>query len=308
MARRKKGRLVDGVIVLDKPTGITSNAALQQLKKMFDAQKAGHTGALDPLATGVLPICFGEATKFSKFLLDANKAYIATAKLGVITDSGDSDGEVIETRPVPELALSQIEEVVNSFKGVSQQTPSMYSALKHQGRPLYEWARKGIEVERKSREINVLSIRLLEVREGEIDIEVACSKGTYIRSLVEDIGLKLGCGAHVTMLRRTKAGDFSLQHAVTLQELHDMQERSDKLFKQGDFDSLLQPIDVMLSEYPSLMFDKNQSYSLSHGQSVKIAQPQQEVDIVRLYDEQRFLGIGRLTSDGEVFPVRLVVF
>jgi tRNA pseudouridine55 synthase len=300
--------MIDGVIILDKPTGITSNSALQQVKKLFDAQKAGHTGALDPLATGVLPICFGEATKFSKFLLDANKSYIATAKLGVITNSGDSDGEVVEEREVPKLAFSIVEDLINSFKGVSQQTPSMFSALKHEGRPLYEWARKGVEIERKTREITVFSIRLLAMRDDEIDIEVVCSKGTYIRSLVEDIGLKLGCGAHVKMLRRTQAGDFSLQRSVTLDELEGMEKGSANSFKQGDFDTLLLPIDVMLSEYPSIIFDKSQSCSLSHGQSVKIAPPQHEADIVRLYDEQRFLGIGRLSIDGDVFPVRLVVF
>ncbi|KZZ12128.1 tRNA pseudouridine(55) synthase TruB, partial [Oleiphilus sp. HI0079] len=210
-----KGRLLDGVLLLDKPLDITSNGALQKVRWLYDARRAGHTGALDPLATGVLPICFGEATKFAKYLLESDKAYYTTAQLGEIRESGDSEGEVVETRDLPVLNKEIVESVLEKFRGETLQVPTMYSALKHQGRPLYEWARKGITVEREARPINVPTLRLDDVTRDTLSLYVECSKGTYIRSLVEDIGLELGCGAHVSMLRRSRAGHFELSETVT---------------------------------------------------------------------------------------------
>lgn len=204
MARRSKGRPVDGIVLLHKPQGISSNKALQQAKGIYFAQKAGHTGALDPLATGMLPICFGEATKFTQFLLDTDKTYVVRAQLGERTTTSDSDGEIVETRPV-EITQQQLEQEVASFLGESDQYPSMYSALKYQGQPLYKYAREGIEVPRKCRKINVYSITLDEydAEHQQIQMTVHVSKGTYIRTIVDDLGEKLGCGAHVIMLHRS---------------------------------------------------------------------------------------------------------
>lgn len=210
MSRRRKGREVNGILVIDKPQGVTSNGILQQVKRLYGAAKAGHTGALDPLATGVLPLCFGEATKFSQMMLDSDKAYITTARLGIRTETGDSEGAVVEEKPVPALTEAQVEAVLEEFRGNIQQVPSMYSALKHQGKPLYEYAREGIEIDRPARPVTIYELKLLAVREQELDLAVTCTKGTYIRSLVEDIGEALGCGAHVCALRRTLASGYTL--------------------------------------------------------------------------------------------------
>ena len=227
MSRRRKGRDVNGILVIDKPAGVTSNGILQQVKRLFGAAKAGHTGALDPLATGVLPLCFGEATKFSQMMLDSDKAYIATARLGIRTETGDSEGAVVAEKPVPDgLTADLLEPVLDGFRGDIQQVPSMYSALKHKGRPLYEYAREGIEVERPARPVTIYELTLLDIRENELDIAVSCTKGTYIRSLVEDIGEALGCGAHVTALRRTMASGFTLANAHAVSDLEAMRERA----------------------------------------------------------------------------------
>ena len=219
MAKRRKGRAIDGVVLLDKPQGMTSNFALQKVRRLFAAQKAGHTGSLDPLATGVLPICLGEATKFSRYLLDADKGYYTTAKLGDIRTTSDSEGETVLLQAVPDYSDDQIQAVLDQFRGAIDQVPTMYSALKYQGRPLYEYARQGITVERSARPITIHKLELLARRQDELDLQVACSKGTYIRTLVEDIGQALGCGAHVSMLRRYQAGCFELADTVTFEQL-----------------------------------------------------------------------------------------
>ena len=206
--RRNRGRRVDGILLLDKPQGITSNEALQQVKRAYGAAKAGHTGSLDPLATGMLPICLGEATKFSQYMLDADKVYITTAKLGVRTDTGDAEGEVVSERPVA-VGQADIEQALEQFRGEITQLPSMFSAIKVDGQPLYKLAREGKEVDRPSREVSIYRLELLDVRGDEVDLEVHCSKGTYIRTLVEDLGEVLGCGAHVTMLRRLSVAGFA---------------------------------------------------------------------------------------------------
>ena len=308
MGRRKKGRRISGVLLLDKPTGITSNKALQKVRWLFDANKAGHTGNLDPLATGVLPLCFGEASKFSRYLLEANKAYRATAKLGVITDSADSDGNVVETRPVTAFTREHLLNLIKQFVGDIEQLPPMYSALKHNGKPLYEYARAGIEIEREKRTITIFSIELLDIRDGEFDIEVHCSKGTYIRTLVEDIGEALGCGAHVSMLRRIEAGPFPLAQTVTIEQLEEIQEKDGA----AALDSFLLPIDVMLGGFEKLCVNNELAESIFHGQAVRIAHSLKP-GLVRLYVSNaelgdNFAGMAEIMSDGEIAPRRLVNF
>ena len=220
MARKPKGRAISGLCLLDKPQVLSSNAALQRVKHLYGAAKAGHTGALDPLATGLLPICLGEATKFSQYLLDSDKRYLTTAKLGQRTDTCDAEGEVTEERPVPDnLSREQIEALLDEhFSGDIEQVPPVYSALKLNGQPLYKLARQGVEVEVKPRQVRIHEIRLLALREDELDLEVFCSKGTYIRSIVEDLGLLLGCGAHVSVLRRLQTGPFHADQMMTLEQ------------------------------------------------------------------------------------------
>lgn len=303
MSRRRKGRDVNGILVIDKPMGVTSNGILQQVKRLFGAAKAGHTGALDPLATGVLPLCFGEATKFSQMMLDSDKAYIATAKLGIRTETGDSEGAVVEERPVPaDLGAARLESVLDGFRGDIQQVPSMYSALKHKGRPLYEYAREGIEVERPARPVTIYELTLLEVREDELDIAVSCTKGTYIRSLVEDIGEALGCGAHVTALRRTMASGFTLAHAHPVEQLEAMRERGESL------DGLLVAPDAALSMFPEQALSGQPLVSIINGQPVRIS-GQLEEGFVRLYGNERFVGLAEAFPEGEatkLVPRRLV--
>ncbi|MDX1597556.1 tRNA pseudouridine(55) synthase TruB [uncultured Marinobacter sp.] len=303
MSRRRKGRDVNGILVIDKPLDVTSNGILQQVKRLFGAAKAGHTGALDPLATGVLPLCFGEATKFSQMMLDSDKAYIATAKLGVRTETGDSEGAVVEEKPVPSgLDSATLEPVLERFRGDIQQVPSMYSALKHKGRPLYEYAREGIEVERPARPVTIYELTLLEVRGDELDIAVSCTKGTYIRSLVEDIGEALGCGAHVTALRRTMASGFTLADAHPVDKLEAMRERGESL------DGLLVAPDAALSMFPEQELSGQPLVSIINGQPVRISG--QPVDgFVRLYGNERFIGLAEAFPEGEatrLVPRRLV--
>lgn len=303
MSRRHKGRDVNGILVIDKPQGITSNGVLQQVKRLFGAAKAGHTGALDPLATGVLPLCFGEATKFSQSMLDSDKAYIATARLGVRTETGDSEGAVVDERPVPPaLTAETLEPILDRFRGDIEQVPSMYSALKHKGKPLYEYAREGIEVERPARPVSIYELTLLAVRENELDIAVACTKGTYIRSLVEDIGEALGCGAHVTALRRTMASGFTLKDARPVELLESMREKGESL------DGLLVAPDAALTMFPDIELADGLLQSILHGQPVRIS-GHSAAGPVRVYGNGQFVGLAEGFSEGEVtklVPRRLV--
>lgn len=303
MSRRRKGRDVSGILVIDKPVGITSNGILQEVKRLYGAAKAGHTGALDPLATGVLPLCFGEATKFSQMMLDSDKAYIATAQLGVRTETGDREGTVVSERPVPEgLTPEVLEPVLDQFRGNIQQVPSMYSALKHKGRPLYEYAREGIEVERPARPVTIYDLQLLDIREDQMDIAVKCTKGTYIRSLVEDIGEVLGCGAHVIALRRTLAAGFTLADAYPVPDLEAMRERDESL------DGLLVAPDAALSMFPELRLSGQPLVSILNGQPVRI--PGRAFDgFVRIYGNEGFVGLAEALPEGEethLVPRRLV--
>ncbi|WP_166263227.1 tRNA pseudouridine(55) synthase TruB [Marinobacter caseinilyticus] len=303
MSRRRKGREVNGILVIDKPIGLTSNGILQQVKRLFGAAKAGHTGALDPLATGVLPLCFGEATKFSQMMLDSDKAYIATARLGVVTETGDSEGKVVRESTVPaDLTEATLEPVLEHFRGDIQQVPSMYSALKHKGRPLYEYAREGIEIERPARPVTIYNLQLLALRETEFDIAVSCTKGTYIRSLVEDIGEALGCGAHVIALRRTMASGFNLDVAHPVESLETLREQGESL------DHLLVEPDAALSMFPELELDGDRLRSILNGQPVRMSD-QTMTGPIRLYGDGRFIGLGEGFPEGEgmnIVPRRLV--
>ena len=291
-------RDVSGVLLLDKPTGITSNAALQHAKRLFRAAKAGHTGILDPLASGLLPLCLGEATKFAQYPTDADKAYDAVIKLGVTTDTGDSEGQVLIQHAVA-VTLAELEHAVQQFNGTILQTPPMYSALKHQGQPLYKYARQGIVIERAAREVTLHRIVLTDFQADVVRLSVDCSKGTYIRVLAEDIGSLLGCGAHLIGLRRTRVGDFSLANALTLDTLETMPE--------AQRDSMLLPSDQLLTALPAIALDRDAAYYLRQGQAIWQAKLQVHQRF-RIYDEKQvFVGVGEVNAEGKLAPTRLVV-
>lgn len=308
--RRNRGRSVNGIFLLNKPLDRSSNQALQRVKNLFDANKAGHTGALDPLATGVLPICLGEATKFSQFLLDSDKHYRSTFVLGVATETGDCDGDTVSKVDASNLTQNQIETAIEAFRGKIQQIPSMYSALKHNGQPLYKLARQGIEVERDARTINVYKYEILDFRPGpqaELDVEVHVSKGTYVRTLAEDLGAALGCGAHVSVLHRHIAGPFTEQETLTLPELEKLRENCEA----PELDYLLKPMDIAVADRMAVELSNIVAGYFQMGQEVMSAQAfrnGQEGDIVRVFCEGgTFLGVGTITEDGKVAPKRLVV-
>jgi tRNA pseudouridine55 synthase len=300
---RRPRRPLDGILLFDKPQGMSSNQALQKVRWLFQAEKAGHTGSLDPLATGLLPICFGEATKFSQHLLDADKVYRARMRLGQKTTTADAEGEVIAEHPVPRLTRAEIDAVLTNFRGNLTQVPSMFSALKKDGRPLYELARQGIEVEREARSIRIDRLDILQVEPEFWDIEVACSKGTYVRNLVEDIGEALGCGAHVAALRRLASGPFSLHGGVTLEEL-------ERLAGEGGLealDRLLLPPWAAVDDYPKLELSETASFYLLRGQPVQMrGLPPSGQEILVFGPEQRFLGMGVVNDDGLLAPRRLL--
>lgn len=294
--RRPPRRQVDGVLLLDKPTGMSSNDALQKARRLYNAAKAGHTGTLDPLATGLLPLCFGEATKFAGELLDADKTYLATVQLGVTTDTADAEGQVLETRPV-NVEQRQIEAVLERFRGEIEQVPPMYSALKRDGKPLYEYARAGIEIERAVRRVTIHGLRLTAWSGDRLDLEVACSKGTYVRTLAADIGAVLGCGAHLASLRRTRIGTLEVADAVGLEALADMDLAAR--------DARLAAPDALLAELPRADLADVDCGRVLHGQGVRWnGRPG---DRYRYYGpDGRFLGLGTLSDDGWLKPKRLV--
>jgi tRNA pseudouridine55 synthase len=291
-------RNINGVLLLDKPVGYSSNQALQVAKRLFTAVKAGHTGNLDPFATGLLPICLGEATKFSHQLLDADKSYVATLKLGITTNTGDTEGEVT-SRSAVNVSHADFERVMQSFLGEIQQMPPMHSALKHQGKPLYEYARAGIEIERKARTVNIYHIALEDFNGEEVRFNVTCSKGTYIRVLAEDIGKQLGCGAHLIALRRTKTGGFLLEDTLTLDALENLSE--------SERDAHLLPVDALVSDLPEIELDDDSTHYFHQGQAVwKTGMTQ--LGLTRVYAPARvFLGLGENLGDGQINPRRLLV-
>ncbi len=293
MQVKKTWQQVDGVLLLDKPIGLTSNDALQKARRLFSAAKGGHTGTLDPLASGLLPLCFGEATKFSADLLDADKTYEATLQLGVTTDSGDAEGQITSRRPVV-VSLADILAVLPGLTGRIAQIPPMHSALKRNGRPLYELARKGVVVEREARQITIHRLELLSFAEDTLTLRVACSKGTYIRVLAADLGELLGCGAHLLALRRTVVGPLSLQRSISLAALEAMDEAARR--------TCLLPVDSLLASLPEVHLDHPAGERFSHGNPVDVAGIPGKY---RVYLEGRLAGLGETGPDGKLWPKRL---
>lgn len=305
MARRKnKGRNISGVLLLDKPAGCSSNRVLQQVKHLFGAAKAGHTGSLDPLATGMLPVCFGEATKISAFLLDADKRYHLTCQLGVTTTTGDAEGEVLEQFDVSAITEPMVAAVLPEFIGEIDQVPPMYSAIKHNGERLYKLARQGIEVERKSRVVNIYDIDFISLGSDEqqrliLELEVSCSKGTYVRTLVEDIASKLDCGAHITSLRRLSVGPYA-DKMLTVEQLAALKEQG-----MAELDACLQPIDSGIADWPDVRLGSDAAFYVRQGQPVMVPHAPTQ-GWVRIYDQSSFLGLGEIQDDGLVAPRRMI--
>jgi tRNA pseudouridine55 synthase len=302
MSKRKSGRNVHGIILLDKRLGVSSNRALQEVRHLFNANKAGHTGSLDPLATGLLPLCFGEATKVSALMLDDNKRYQVVVQLGVMTDTGDAEGRVIETKPVPNVSVDEMLTCLQQFTGAINQVPPMYSALKHNGKKLYELAREGKIIERKARRITIFELKLLASslsgadRNDQLTLEVFCSKGTYIRSLAEDIGHSLGCGGTVLALRRLEAGQFNIAQARTIGQLTAMTE-------QDLFNALI-AVDQPLAALPEVQLSDEHAVAIKYGQTIHLA-PCTLEGAVRLYHTGAFLGLGEMGLDGKIAPKKL---
>ena len=316
MARRRpRGRDVNGIMVLDKPSGMSSNAAVQKAKHIFAARKVGHTGSLDPLATGVLPLCFGEATRFSRYLLESDKKYTARVVLGISTDSGDADGRVVRERPVGRLKEVAVDRALDAYRGEIQQVPSMFSAIKHQGQPLYKLARQGIEVERKARSVTVYSCAISEFAGDELTLDMHCSKGTYVRTIVHDLGESLGCGAHVKALRRTMAGPFGESDLVTFEMLAPSDDETDRSDARKRLETNLQPVSSAVRQWPQVTLTGDAAYYLRQGQPV-IVPHAPTTGWVRLAevaatemsenDAVRFLGVGEVLDDGRVAPRRLI--
>jgi len=293
---RKKN--IHGILLLDKPFGISSNAALQQAKHLFCAMKAGHGGTLDPIATGLLIVCFGEATKFSRFLLEADKQYLVTAQLGVKTDSGDSEGNVIATYAVPALTSDAIESLLTPFRGTVQQIPSMYSAIKHQGKPLYQLARQGISVERMPRTVTIHALSVLSFTGATLTLMVRASKGTYIRTLIDDIGDALGCGAHVTALRRLGVGPYTVDAMISMDQLMALSE--------GEREKQLLPLYSTVAEWPVVILSEAATFYLVQGQPVMVPYSPTTGWVRLVTKDNRFLGVGEVLPDGRIAPRRLM--
>ena len=316
MARRK-GRPINGMLLLNKPAGMTSNHALQRAKRLFFVEKAGHTGALDPLATGVLPLCFGEATKFSQFLLDADKRYRSTFRLGQTTNTSDADGEITREAPTEGITFAQVEQALIPLTGPILQVPSMFSALKHQGQPLYKMARQGIEIERVPRPVTVYSIEILAFRGGdaaEIDVDIRCSKGTYIRSIAEDLGFALGCGAHVKMLHRSGAGLFDETQCISFEQLELEYEQAGPT-GYAALDAHLLSADAPVATLPAIHLSEASAHYFRLGNPVMDSQAYRiaaQGDMVRVFcaesdqAQAQFLGLGEITDDSRVAPKRII--
>jgi tRNA pseudouridine55 synthase len=295
-------RKINGILLLDKPTGMSSNKALQIAKRLFGAKKAGHTGSLDPLASGLLPLCLGEATKISQYLLAADKSYLVTLRLGVRTASGDAEGEVIATNPVPDINFALLEKYFKPFRGEIKQVPSMFSALKHQGQPLYKLARQGISVERESRTIWVHQLNVLNFTADSVQFELHCSKGTYVRTLVDDFGESLGCGAHVIALRRTQVGRFAHEQMTSLENLQTLRETSGA----EALEKFLLPMESALAHWPQLNVAESTAFYLRQGHPVVIPHAPVSGWVVLLDKSARFFGIGEILEDGKVAPRRII--
>lgn len=298
---RIERRHIDGILLLDKPIGLSSNAALQKVRYLLRARKGGHTGSLDPLASGLLPLCFGEATKVSSFLLEADKRYQVRIRLGVTTSTGDTEGEVLEQKPSDHILRSDVEAALDQFRGEIEQIPPMYSALKHQGQRLYKLARQGVEVERPPRAVTIHELTLLDMQPDVVELNVLCSKGTYVRSLAVDLGEALGTGAHVIALRRTGLGPFGADQMITLPDLEAKAERS-----MAELEAALLPVDSALVDWPEVVLNADTAFYFSQGQPVFVSQAP-VADWLRVYGPNRhFIGMAQLSTDGRVAPRRLL--
>ncbi|AIU71548.1 tRNA pseudouridine synthase B [Hafnia alvei FB1] len=306
---RRRGRDINGVLLLDKHQGLSSNDVLQKVKRIYNANKAGHTGALDPLATGMLPICLGESTKFSQFLLDADKRYRVIARLGQRTNTSDADGEVVQERPV-EFTQEQLDAALEQFRGDSQQIPSMYSALKHQGKPLYEYARQGIDVPREARDIMVYELQFIRWEGDELELEIHCSKGTYIRTIIDDLGEVLGCGAHVIYLRRVQVSNYPSERMVSLEQLQQMVAAAEEagVEPRTVLDPLLLPMDTAASHLPEINLTDVVAAYVLQGQPVQVqGLPAEGMVRINVGEKRRFIGVGEVDDQGRLAPRRLVV-
>lgn len=302
---KRRGRALDGILVLDKPAGMTSNRALQIVKRLYSAAKAGHTGSLDPLATGVLPLCLGEATKFSQYLIDADKGYRSTFVFGVRTNTSDADGEVIAEADASALTIEMVEAALVNFRGDIRQVPSMFSAIKIDGQPLYKLARAGVEIEREARAVTVFELELEAFRPGpraEVDVRILCSKGTYVRSIAEDLGQLLGVGAHVAMLRRIKAGPFVEADTISVTTLEALKD-SDAL---AEMDRLLKPAEIAVATLPRVTLGEAAGFYLQQGQPVLVPKAPTSGLVQLFLQAGDFIGIGEILDDGRVAPRRLV--
>ena len=300
--RRRRVRNISGIVVLDKANGLSSNAALQEVKRLYEANKAGHAGSLDPLATGVLPVCLGEATKVSQFLLDSDKRYRARIKLGIRTDTGDSEGSIIERNEGISVSRKAVERALTKFKGEVEQVPPMHSAIKMNGVPLYKLARKGIAVEREPRLVTLYQICLVEFVNSELELEISCSKGTYIRTIADDLGQELGCGAHVIELRRTQAGVFTEKDSISSEELA-LEKENRGLDK---IDQFLIPMDRAIQDLPEVNLPSITASHVKNGQAVLVRHLPKN-GLVRMYEDEQFIGIGSIDDDGKVAPRRLII-
>lgn len=300
--RRRRVRNISGIVVLDKANGLSSNASLQEVKRLYEANKAGHAGSLDPLATGVLPVCLGEATKVSQFLLDSDKRYRARIKLGIRTDTGDSEGSIIERNEGISVSRKAVERALTKFKGEVEQVPPMHSAIKMNGVPLYKLARKGITVEREPRLVTLYQICLVEFVNSELELEISCSKGTYIRTIADDLGQELGCGAHVIELRRTQAGVFTEKDSISSEELA-LEKENRGLDK---IDQFLIPMDRAIQDLPEVNLPSITASHVKNGQAVLVRHLPKN-GLVRMYEDEQFIGIGSIDVDGKVAPKRLII-
>ncbi|TBR42420.1 tRNA pseudouridine(55) synthase TruB [Marinomonas agarivorans] len=299
---KKTWRQVDGIVLLNKPIGLSSNQALQKVRRLYQAEKAGHTGALDPLATGMLPLCFGEATKYSQFLLNADKRYITTIFLGKRTTTGDAEGNILTNEDVPSIKDSELEVLLERFRGSIEQIPPMYSALKYEGRPLYEYARQGIVIERKKRQVFIRNLSVIERTHNTLTLDISCSKGTYIRTIGEDIGEALGCGAHLQSLHRVSTAGYKSEDMLTLDKLEEVAEQG-----FSALDRYLLPIDTAVLHFNKVELTPLETQDLLYGRTLAKKTSLEVEQLVRIYTQtdNHFLGLGQIKA-GAVKPHRLV--